>query len=499
MTTYKTGQEIEITITDIGRNGDGIGRHNGFTFFVNHALPGDTILARITKLKLSYGFAELIKLLGSSCDRVKSECPYSDACGGCMLSCYSYDAELRLKESWVKNALTRIGGVKELEIDTIRGMDNPYHYRNKAVFHAANKVLGYYSKKTHAPVAIDRCLLVDSLHEKIIECVGAESGFTVRISKSTAEVMVILDNENCPEQIISRLSELADSAYINEKLVFGKEYITESLLGIEYAISPTSFFQVNPLQAEKMFSHVLELAELSGVKNVLDLYCGTGAISLILARNAHSVLGIEYSQSAIDDANKNALANGINNARFICGDVEKEASAFDAEAFELIVLDPPRAGCATELLTEILRLTPNKIIYVSCDPATLARDLAVLLAEYEINSVSPYDMFPRTGHVETVVLLSKLKGAQSIEVEIELDDIDLTTSESKATYAEIKQYVFDKTGLKVSQLYIAQVKKKYGIIERANFNVGKGKANVPQVPKEKEKAIEDALRHFKMI
>ncbi len=257
------------------------------------------------------------------------------------------------------------------------------------------------------------------------------------------------------------------------------------------------------MQTEKLYSLALLYAGLTGKETVWDLYCGIGTISLFLADRAKEVYGVEIVPQAIRDAKENALRNGIGNAAFFVGKAEEVLpEKFEKENIyaDVIMVDPPRKGCDAACLETMLKMRPERIVYVSCDSATLARDLKVLCGGgYEIKRVRAVDMFPMTVHVETCVLLSKLKSTQHIEVKIDLDEVDLTKAESKATYAEIKEYVLEKYGLKVSQLYIAQVKRKHGIIERINYNVGEGKAKVPQVPMDKEKAIEDALRYFQMI
>ena len=296
-------------------------------------------------------------------------------------------------------------------------------------------------------------------------------------------------------------------------VLWGKGCIQDTLCGLTFSISPLSFYQVNPVQTEKLYGLALEYANLTGKETVWDLYCGIGTISLCMAKKARQVYGVEVVPQAIEDARENARVNQIANVEFYEGKAEEVLPAFyerlgqageDENADKLhpdvIVVDPPRKGCDEKCLETMLRMRPERIVYVSCDSATLARDLKVLCeGGYELKKVRGVDQFGGTVHVETCVLLSKLKSTQHIKVEIDLDEMDLTKAESKATYAEIKQYVLEKYSLKISQLYIAQVKRKHGIIERINYNTGEGKARVPKVPLEKEKAIEDALKYFQMI
>ena len=297
------------------------------------------------------------------------------------------------------------------------------------------------------------------------------------------------------------------------QVLWGQGYITDYIGDVKYQISPLSFYQVNPVQTEKLYSLALEYADLKGGETVWDLYCGIGTISLFLAQKAGKVYGVEIVPQAIEDARQNARINGIENAEFFVGKAEEVLPEYyrrsewghgddklaDAHA-DVIVVDPPRKGCDSAVLETIVKMAPERVVYVSCDSATLARDLRMLCENgYELERVRVVDQFPMTVHVEVVCLLSKLKTYKHIDVELEMDELDLTAAESKATYAEIKQYVLDKTGLKVSQLYIARVKRKHGLIERINFNLGEKEPKVPQVPPEKEQAIENALRYFKMI
>ena len=287
-----------------------------------------------------------------------------------------------------------------------------------------------------------------------------------------------------------------------ENVLYGKGYIVDELCGCKFRISSKSFYQINPVQTEVLYGKALELAGLKGQEVVIDAYCGIGTIGIIASRQAGQVIGVELNQDAVKDAVNNAKMNDIDNIRFYCNDAGRFLvnMAERGDKADVVIMDPPRSGSTEEFMDSIAKLGAGKVVYVSCNPETLARDVRYMKKlGYAAEGVWPVDMFPATVHTETVVLLSKLKSAKSIEVKIELDEMDLTSAESKATYDEIKQYVLDNTGLKVSQLYVAQVKRKHGLIERINYNVGNGKSKVPQVPAEKEIAIEDALRHFKML
>ena len=288
--------------------------------------------------------------------------------------------------------------------------------------------------------------------------------------------------------------------------IFGQDYIEDQIRDINFRISPLSFFQVNPVQTEKLYGRALEYAGLTGKERVWDLYCGIGTISLFLAKECKHVYGVEIVPEAIEDAKQNAKLNGFGNAEFFVGKAEEVVPSLyakDKEKYQadVVVVDPPRKGCDEKLLSTIVEMAPEKVVYVSCDPATLARDLAFLTANgFALNKWSTVDMFPHSMHVETVVLLSQQKPDDVIEVEIELDELDLTSAESKATYAEIKEYVLKEHGLKVSNLYISQVKRKCEIEVGENYNLPKSEdSRQPQCPEEKEKAIRDALEHFGMI
>lgn len=285
------------------------------------------------------------------------------------------------------------------------------------------------------------------------------------------------------------------------ELLYGQEYFYEELLGLKFKISTFSFFQTNSYSAEVLYQTARDyVGDLGGSdKTVFDLYSGTGTIAQLMAPAAGKVIGVEIVEEAVEAAKKNAAANGLDNCEFIAGDVLKVLDEVE-EKPDMIILDPPRDGIHPKALPKIIAYGVDHIVYISCKPTSLVRDLEVFLENgYRVDKAVAVDQFPWTANVETCVLLSKLKSTKSIEVEIKLDEMDLTQAESKATYAEIKQYVLESTGLKVSQLYIAQVKRKHGIIERINYNTGSGKAKIPQVPLEKEQAIEEALRHFKMI
>ena len=305
--------------------------------------------------------------------------------------------------------------------------------------------------------------------------------------------------------ILINHNQRGDNVILGDRtdVLWGEPMLEDRLCGHSFLLSPEAFYQVNHAQAERLYECAVSFAGLTGQETVLDLYCGAGTITLTLAPHAKTVIGVEIVPEAVENARQNAARNGMDNVEFLCADAGQAARQLAARgvAPDVLVVDPPRKGLDEQARDAILKMRPPRVVYVSCDPATLARDLRELTgAGYAMEKAQAFDLFPRTGHVETVVLLSKLKVDHHIEIELKMDELDLTAAESKATYDEIKAYVLNKYGLKVSQLYIAQIKRKCGIIERKNYNVSKKEdAKVPQCPPEKEAAIMDALKHFQMI
>ena len=625
---------MTVRIHDIGTEGEGIGKADGLTLFVKDAVPGDVVEARIVKVKKNYAYARMEKVITPSPFRVEPKCAYHRQCGGCQLQALTYEKQLQFKQDKIRHNLVRIGGFDEAEVDQkmepIVGMDEPWHYRNKAQYPVGRNregkiITGFYAGRTHSIIANTDCALGAAENREILEIIlqymekngvsaydeAAGSGLVrhvlIRKGFTSGEIMVCLVinkdttklsykfqvkntadrrdyksgqevNEDqygqrrypsiLPQQaeLLKKLSAVKGmtsvSVSVNQErsnvimgkdvyTIWGKDTISDTihvrdmnkpgypLTGKEliFSISPLSFYQVNPLQTEKLYSLALEYAGLTGEETVWDLYCGIGTISLFLAGSAKKVYGVEVISQAVEDARENARKNGIDNVEFFTGKAEEVLPAFyakrqaeDTEVCrggmnhgsraagkvgsaaedkeigvmlhpDVIVVDPPRKGCDEACLATMLKMKPNRIVYVSCDSATLARDLKVLCdGGYELKRVRGVDQFGMTVHVETVCLLSKLHADQHIEVELQMDELDLTAAESKATYEEIKGYVKENMGLHVSNLYIAQVKQKCGIIERDNYNKAKTEnSKQPQCPLEKEKAIKAALRYFGMI
>ena len=483
---------------------------------------------------------ESVKNTGNGSRKRNSPCPVYEQCGGCQLLDMPYEKQLKIKQTKLEELLKPY-----CKVQPIIGMKDPFHYRNKvhAVFDhdkKGNPVSGVYEANTHRVVPVESCLIEDQKADEIIGTIRGmlksfkiktydeDTGYgllrhvLIRRGFTTGEIMVVLVTaspvfpsknnfvralrEKHPEitTIVQNINNRSTSMVLGDKehVLYGRGYIEDVLCGLRFRISSKSFYQVNSAQTELLYNKALQLAGLTGKEKVLDAYCGIGTIGLIASRKAGEVIGVELNPDAVRDAVQNAKMNDVKNIQFYCNDAGRFIvnMAEKGEKVDVILMDPPRSGSTKEFIDTVAKMGPERVVYVSCGPETLVRDLRWFMGNgYRAVEAWPVDMFGGTGHVETVVLLSKLKSAKSIEVKIELDEMDLTIAESKATYDKIKQYVLDKTGLKVSQLYIAQVKRKHGLIERINYNVGDGKAKVPQVPLEKEEAIEDALRHFKMI
>ena len=543
---FRKNDLVTLEIEDCGIDGEGIGKADGFTVFVKDAVIGDTVTAKIIKAKKNYGYGRLMEVLKPSPYRVEPKCEFARQCGGCQLQALSYDQQLVFKTNKVKGHLERIGGFTDIPMEPIIGMDELFHYRNKAQFPVGrNKegkiVTGFYAGRTHNIIENRDCALGVAENKEVLDRViahmekygiepyneatgkGLVRHVLIRYGYFTKEVMVclILNGNKLPkeEQLVKSLCEIPGMTSItinvNKKhsnvilgeeirLLWGQEYITDRIGDISYQISPLSFYQVNPMQTQKLYAKALEYADLHGEETVWDLYCGIGTISLFLAQKAKFVRGVEIVPAAIENAKENAKLNGLENTEFFVGKAEevlpREYKKNGVYA-DVIVVDPPRKGCDETLLETMVEMNPERIVYVSCDSATLARDLKYLCERgYELRKVCPVDQFGMTVHVETVVLLSQQKPDDTIEIDLDLDELDATSAETKATYQEIKDYVLKEFGLKVSNLYISQIKRKCGIEVGENYNLPKTEnPKVPQCPKEKEDAIKAALKYYAMI
>lgn len=543
---------VTVRIEDMGTGGEGIGKVDGCALFIKDAIIGDLVEAKVMKMKKNYGYARLMNILAPSPARQNARCKEARRCGGCQIQEMDYRQQLAFKKDKVENNLLRLGAVPKEVLDAamegIIGMDEPFRYRNKAQYpigrdREGHLTAGFYAGRTHQiiPLPDMDCALGTEENQPILqeilafmeEChvqpydeethAGLVRHVLIRKGFATGELMVclVINGDALPHSdvLAERLSPIQGMTSITcsvnkEKTnvimgkgiqtIWGQDYITDYIGDVKFHISPLSFYQVNPVQTERLYGTALEFAGLTGEETVWDLYCGIGTISLFLARRAGRVYGVEIVPQAIRDAKNNAAINDIFNARFYVGKAEEVLPGmYEKEGVQadVIVVDPPRKGCEQVVLETMVKMQPERIVYVSCDPATLARDVKYLRENgYELDRVKAVDMFPHTVHVETVALLSKLKSDKHIEVELEMDELDLTTAESEATYEELKQYVLDKYGLKVSSLNIAQIKAKCGIDKRENYNKAKNEnVKEPNCTEEKENAIKDAFKHFQMI
>ena len=472
-------------------------------------------------------------------------CQYAKKCGGCDYQGMPYEKQLKEKQRYVEKNIAQFCKVRP-----IVGMEDPYHYRNKvhAVFDIAKggKIIsGVYKAGTHDVVNIDSCQIEDGLSDAIIRDIRGllrsfriktydeDTGYgllrhvLVRRGFESREVMVvlvlgspILPSKNNfvkalrllhPEitTIVINVNDKKTSMVLGEKetTIYGKGYIEDTLCGCTFRISPKSFYQVNPVQTEVLYNKAIEYAKLTGKERVVDAYCGIGTIGLIASSKAKEVISVELNRDAVRDAITNAKRNSIKNVRFFNADAGEfmVGMAEDGADVDVVFMDPPRAGSDEAFLSSVVKLSPKRVVYVSCNPETLARDLKYLTKHgYEAKECTPVDMFPFTKHVETVVLLSKgvvdKDNFRKVRVDFSLEDMDLTELRGKATYAQVKEYIFNEFGLKVSSLYIAQVKKKCGIETGENHNLPKSEdAKQPQVTPEKEEAIMKAFKHFGVI
>lgn len=475
-------------------------------------------------------------------EQKETVCSVAKKCGGCRYQGVPYQDQLRKKQKITEGLLKKFG-----KVEPIIGMEDPYYYRNKV--HAAfgrdrkgNVISGIYEEKSHRIVSVDDCMIEDKKSQEIIRTIRGmlksfkiktydeDTGYgllrhvLVRRGFSTGEIMVVLVTvspifpsknnfvkalrKEHPEitTVVLNVNDRQTSMVLGDRniVLYGPGFIKDRLMGLTFRISPSSFYQVNPVQTEVLYGKAMEFAAMTGKERVIDAYCGTGTIGIIASRNARDVIGVELNRDAIRDARMNARENKIRNVRFVPGDAGwfMEGMAAEGEKVDVVLMDPPRAGSDRKFLHSLLSLSPEKIVYVSCNPETLARDLAYLTKrDYLVKKMQPVDMFPVTDSVETVVLLSKGEvDSKKIRVEFSLEDMDMSEFQDGATYPQIKEYVLEHTGLKVSNLYISQIKRKCGIGVGKNYNLPKSEdSRQPQCPQEKEKAIREAFKYFGMI
>lgn len=536
---------VEVEIVDLTHEGAGVAKVDGFVFFVDNALPGEVIKMRVLKLKKNIGFGKVEEHVTLSPNRNQDIDATYLRSGIADFGHMTYEEQLKFKRKQVVDNLYKTAGISDVEVAETLGMETPYAYRNKAqvpVRRVKGQLeTGFYRKNSHDLIPIEDFLIQDKEIDKLIvfvrdllrrydlkpydekEQTGLIRHLVVRRGHYSGQMMLVFVTTRPKifriDQVIAKITEAFPSVVsiiqnINDKntnAIFGKEFrtlygqdaITDSMLGNDYEISAQSFYQVNTEMAEKLYQTAIDFSDLNSDSIVIDAYSGIGTIGLSFAKQVKEVYGVEVIETAVEDAKKNAERNGITNAHYVADSAENAMAKWSKDGIkpDVIIVDPPRKGLTESFIKASVAMQPEKIIYVSCNPATMARDIKLYQElGYELKKVQPVDLFPQTHHVETVALLSKLDVDKHIDVEIELDELDLTSAESKATYAQIKEYVWNKFELKVPTLYIAQIKRKCGIELREHYSKSKKeKQIIPQCTPEKEEAIMDALRHFKMI
>jgi len=534
-------QEHTVTIEGYGEGGMGVARIDGRVVFVHGALRGEKCRVLILKTLKSVAFAKVLEVIEPSSERITPDCPYFPRCGGCTYRHIRYEEELRLKKQRVQDNLSRIGG-SDVTVEEILGARDTLRYRNKAQYPVSKDgAVGFYRARTHEVIECEHCLLVkpeadaaaEALREYMQSCRvagydektgrGLVRHLYIRSNAAGESLVCVLVNgdklpkedrlvallrDACPKctGIVLGTNTKKGNVILGDRYrtLWGSDRLEDTLCGKTFRLSVPSFYQVNRVQAERLYAKAIEFAGLTGQETVLDLYCGAGTITLALSDHAKKVLGAEIVPEAIDDARENAARNGVKNAEFFCGDASDVAKKLARENLrpDVITVDPPRKGLAADVVESIAEMQPGRVVYVSCDSATMARDVKRLAdLGYTAQRACAVDMFPRADHIETVVLLSKGEvDSKKIRVEFSLEDMDMSEFQDGATYTQIKDYVLEHSGLKVSNLYISQIKRKCGIEVGKNYNLPKSEdSRQPLCPPEKEKAIREAFKYFGMI
>ena len=537
-------QVYEATIVDYTAEGQGVAKIEGCAVFIPNALVGEKCTVRIEKAQKTWASGKIVELLEKSPHRVNRECPVAKLCGGCDFWHMTYEEETRLKANRVLQALNRIGGENLTEMP-ILSAPTCYSYRNKAQYPVASKknraYAGFFRAGTHSVVENSRCLILpeetDKVKDAVIDYVnqfritaydeethkGLLRHIYVRRGAVSGQILVclVVNGRKLPHipELLERLKKIPGfttlvlsvntrpgNAILGDEYItlYGPGYIEDTLCGLNFRLSPRSFYQVNHYQAQRLYEAAISQAGITKEDTVLDLYCGVGTITLAMASAAGKVIGVEVIPQAVEDARDNAKRNGIENAEFFCGDAGQAALELEAKGIraDVAIVDPPRKGLNADTIEALHRMSPRRIVYVSCDPATLARDVALLKERgYQLQSATAADLFPRCAHVESVVTLSKGKvDSENIYVDFSLEDFDMSSFVGDPTYPQIKEYVMEHAGLKVSSLYIAQIKKKCGLEVGECYNKPKSENSRTYIcPPEKEAAIMDAFRYFGMI
>lgn len=528
----KKNEELLLECIDVTYDAFGVCKEGSFTVYVKDLLIGEVALVKILSVKKNHAFGKVLELKQASEYRIVPLCSVNGKCGGCQYGHIRYEYQLILKKKRVQDCFRTIGKM-DVEVKDVIGMEEPYKYRNKVqvpLQYEDELRMGFYRNHSNDIVSFDYCMVQSDLSNAIIQYLkellkGCKESkkikhILIKHGFTTNEIMLVfivkeeIHLKEIVEDVTRKFKEIK-SVILNinsrkdnvimgeeEKLLWNQDYIIDELDGLKFKISSKSFYQINPIQTVKLYRQAIKQCNVSDADICVDLYCGTGTIGMFLALKAKYVYGIEIVEDAVKDAKYNAKMNGIENIEFLCGDagvVSKELLKKDK--IDIVVVDPPRKGLSKEAIDTVVAMKPKKVVYVSCDPSTLARDCKVFEElNYKVEDVQPVDMFPFTSHVETIVLLSKLDSKKYISVELPMDDMDLTSAESKVTYKQIQNYVLEKFGFKVSTLYIAQVKKKHGLEAREHYNISKNdNRRVPQCSIEKEEAILNALRNFNML
>ena len=541
MEQLKKNEIFEAEIEAYSSEGSGVARIHGRAVFVPRTIAGERWRIVITKVTASAVYGRALEPVKLSPERREPECGNYLRCGGCSLWHMSYAEELRFKKQRVNDALKHIGR-QTVQAESITGSDEIRHYRNKGIYAVRDiggrACKGFFAPRSHELVPVTSCLIQSNIADKAADAVvrflndngipaydektrrGLVRHVYVRCAVNTSDAVAVIVAGGgfgaktqelveflrlaCPELtgIVLNVNKSDGNTVLAGSFhtLWGRATVRDSLGGIVYELAPQAFYQINPPQAERLYKKAVEYAEPEG-KTVLDMYCGAGTISLFLAKDARRVIGAEIIPEAVENARENARRNGIENAEFICADAFEAAERFLREGVrpEAIVVDPPRRGMDEAAVRSLCGMAPERIVYVSCNPATLARDIKVFAScGYALSRAEAVDMFPRTAHVETVCLLVRTNSLH-IDIDVDVEEM-LQEKRGQATYAQIKNYVLEQNGFKVSSLYISQVKRKCGLDVSDSYNKPKSEdAIVPQCPPEKEEAIMNALRHFGVI
>ena len=537
----REGQLCRLVIDGYASDGAGVARLDGMVVFVQGGIRGEACDVRLTHVGRSALWGRVEEVVNPSPARIFPRCLHYTKCGGCQFRHMNYAEELEAKRIRVEDALRRLGGA-DIHVSAILGAEQVDRYRNKAQFPVAKGPrIGFYRPRSHDVIDVDDCLLQGEAAARLRGAVKEwmaeysipaynERTFTglvrhvyVRTNRAGRSLCCLLVNgRGVPREaelvralrraepnlagVVLGVNEKHNNVILGDsyRTLWGEDFLSDTLCGLTFRLSVPSFYQVNPAQTEVLYGKALEFAGLTGAETVLDLYCGIGTISLVMARKAGMVWGGEVVPQAVDDAIANAQRNHIENARFLCADAGEAARYLEGEGVrpDVVCVDPPRKGLAEDVVDTIADMGPQRVVYVSCDPGTLGRDVKRFAGrDYTLKKAVAVDMFPRTAHVETVVLLSKGEvDSKKIRVEFSLEDMDMSEFQDGATYTQIKDYVLEHSGLKVSNLYISQIKRKCGIGVGKNYNLPKSEdSRQPLCPPEKEKAIREAFKYFGMI